>query len=79
MGFFAWKTNGIEVGAALHTVNNLVLAITVMFGLDMASTNIALNDVILAIVLEIVLFAAMYYAVKKPAGSAGLKIRIIHF
>lgn len=45
----------------------------------MTSTNVALNDVILAIVLEIVLFAAMYYAVKKPAVSAGLKIRIIHF
>jgi len=46
-------------------VNNLVAAITVMFGLDMTSTNIALNDVILTIVLQIVLFAAIYYAGQK--------------
>ena len=65
LGFFAWKTKGLEVSAALHTVNNLVAAITVMFGLDMTSTNIALNDVILTIVLEIVLFAAIYYAGQK--------------
>ena len=65
LGFFAWKTKGLEVSAALHTVNNLVAAITVMFGLDMTSTNIALNDVILTIVLQIVLFAAIYYAGQK--------------
>ena len=65
MGFFAWKTNGLEVGAALHTVNNFVIAVTVMFGLEMTSSTAKLNDVILAIVLQIVLFAVMYYVGQK--------------
>ena len=61
MGFFTWKTNGLEVGAALHTVNNLAVAFTVMFGLEMASSTPQLNDVIFSIVIQIVLFAVMYY------------------
>lgn len=61
MGFFTWKTNGLEVGAALHTVNNLAVAFTVMFGLEMASSTAQLNDVIFSIVIQIVLFALMYY------------------
>ena len=61
MGFFTWKTNGLEVGAALHTVNNLAVAFTVMFGLEMASSTAQLNDVIFSIVIQIVLFAVMYY------------------
>ena len=65
MGFFAWKTNGLEVGAALHTVNNMIVALTVMFGLEMTSSTAKLNDVILAIVLEIILFAVMYYVGQK--------------
>lgn len=73
LGFFAWKTNGLEVSSALHTVNNLVAAITVMFGLDMTSTNIALNDVILTIVLQIVLFAAIYYAGQKTDWFGEIK------
>ena len=61
MGFFTWKTNGLEVGAALHTVNNLAVAFTVMFGLEMASSTAQLNDVIFSIIIQIVLFAVMYY------------------
>lgn len=65
MGFFTWKTNGLEVGAALHTVNNLAVAFTVMFGLEMASSTAQLNDVIFSIVIQIVLFAVMYYVGEK--------------
>jgi len=65
MGFFTWKTNGLEVGAALHTVNNLAVAFTVMFGLEMASSTAQLNDVIFSIVIQIVLFAVMYYVCGK--------------
>lgn len=65
MGFFTWKTNGLEVGAALHTVNNLAVAFTVMFGLDMVSSTAQLNDVIFSIVIQIVLFAVMYYVGEK--------------
>ena len=65
MGFFTWKTNGLEVGAALHTVNNLAVAFTVMFGLEMASSTAQLNDVIFSIVIQIVLFAVMYYVDEK--------------
>ena len=65
MGFFTWKTNGLEVGAALHTVNNLAVAFTVMFGLEMVSSTAQLNDVIFSIVIQIVLFAVMYYVGEK--------------
>lgn len=65
MGFFTWKTNGLEVGATLHTVNNLAVAFTVMFGLEMASSTAQLNDVIFSIVIQIVLFAVMYYVGEK--------------
>ena len=73
MGFFAWKTNGLEVGAALHTVNNMVVALTVMFGIEVASSTVQLTDVAFGIVLQAVLFAAMYYAGKKTDWFGEIK------
>ena len=37
-GFFAWKTNGIEVSSAIHTANNFTVGLFVMLGLH-ASTS----------------------------------------
>ena len=62
MGIIAWKSNGIEVSSAMHTVNNLVIAMTVMFGLSVTSSTITLEDTIITIVMDAVIFAAMYYA-----------------
>lgn len=60
-GFLAWKTNGIEVGSALHTANNLSIALFVMFGLQSTSSNIQFNDLIVSVVLQVVLFLIIYY------------------
>ena len=62
MGIIAWKSNGIEVSSAMHTANNFIIAMTVMFGLTVTSSTVGLTDTIIAIVLDVVIFAAMYYA-----------------
>ena len=62
MGILAWKSNGIEVSSAMHTANNIIFAMTVMFGLTVTSSTVGLTDTIIAIVLDVVIFAAMYYA-----------------
>lgn len=64
-GFFTWKTNGIEVSSALHTANNLSISLLVMFGLSSSTSSALLNDVIIAIVFEILLAILMYYIGKK--------------
>ena len=64
-GFFAWKTNGIEVSSAIHTANNLSLSLFVMFGLHASTSSPKLNDVTIAIVFEIILLIIMYYIGKK--------------
>ena len=62
MGILAWKSNGIEVSSAMHTANNLCLALFVMFGLSVTSSTIELTDTVLGIALDVIIFAAMYYA-----------------
>lgn len=61
MGILAWKSNGIEVSSAMHTANNLCLALFVMFGLSVTSSTIELTDTVLGIALDVIIFAAMYY------------------
>lgn len=65
MGFLAWKANGIEVSSAFHTANNVSLSLLIMFGLQSASTNAQLPDVIIAIIFDVVLCIIMYYVAKK--------------
>lgn len=60
-GILAWKTNGIEVSSALHTVNNLMMSFTVMFGLDLATSTIKIDDFVISIVFNIIVFAIVYY------------------
>lgn len=64
-GIFTWKANGLEVSAAFHTANNLILFVLVMFGLRQSTSSPPLNDVILSIVFEIALFLLMYYVGRK--------------
>jgi membrane protease YdiL (CAAX protease family) len=65
MGYFAWKTNGIEVSSALHTANNLSISIFIMLGLQSATSSPPLSDVAISIVFEIFLAAVMYYVINK--------------
>lgn len=64
-GFFAWKTNGIEVSSALHTANNFSISLFVMFGLISSTSSPSLNEVAVAIVFEILLAILMYYIGRK--------------
>ena len=66
-GFFAWKTNGIELSSAFHTANNLSIALFVMFGLQSATSAPTLNRVALSIVFEIILCIVMYSVGKKTS------------
>ena len=64
-GFLAWKTNGLEVSAAIHTVNNLIITLTVMFGLGVTSSTTTLTDAAIVIAFDIMLFIVMYYIGEK--------------
>lgn len=72
-GFFAWKTNGIEVSSALHTANNLSISLFVMFGIQSTTSSPILSDVVIAIIFQIVLFAIMYYVGKKTDWFGEIK------
>ncbi|WP_405267091.1 CPBP family intramembrane glutamic endopeptidase [Methanobrevibacter sp.] len=64
-GFFAWKTNGIEVSSALHTANNFSVGLFVMLGLQASTSSPQLGEVAVTIVFLIMLFIIMYYVGKK--------------
>lgn len=64
-GFFAWKTNGLEVSSALHTANNFAVGLFVMLGLHSSTSSPELFSVLGVIVFEIVLCLIMYYVGKK--------------
>ena len=65
LGFFAWKTNGIEVSSAIHTASNFSVGLSVMLGLRTSTSTPQLYSVLATIVLEIVLLIIMYYVGKK--------------
>ena len=60
-GFFALKTNGIEISCALHTANNFTFGLFVMFGLQASTSSPQLGSVISTIVFQIILAAIIYY------------------
>ena len=61
-GFFAWKTNGIEVSSAIHSVNNFSVGLWVMLGLKASTSSPQLWDVASSIVFLLILYSIMYYA-----------------
>ena len=65
LGFLAWKTNGIEVSSAMHTANNFIISLFVMFGLSSSTSSPSMVDVVIAIIFQIVLCAIMYYVGKR--------------
>ena len=64
-GFFAWKTNGIEVSAAIHTANNFSFGLFVMLGLKASTSSPQLYDVAASVVFYIIMYAIIYYVGKK--------------
>ena len=64
-GFFAWKTNGIEISSALHTANNVSFGLFVMLGLDASSSSPELISVVATIAFILILSGIMYYIGKK--------------
>ena len=64
-GFFAWKTNGIEVSSAIHTANNFSVGLFVMLGLKVSTSSPQLFDVAVTIVFLIMVYLIIYYVGKK--------------
>lgn len=64
-GFLAWKTNGIEVSSAMHTANNFIISLFVMFGLTSTTSSPPMGEVVISIIFDIVLCAIMYYVGKR--------------
>ena len=65
MGFLAWKSNGIEVTSAFHAGNNLALALLVMFGMQVSTSNVQMNEAIISFIVDIALVIVIYYIGKK--------------
>lgn len=78
-GFFAWKTNGIEVSSALHSANNFAVGLFIMLGLQTSNSAPQLWEVATTIAFLIMLYIIMYYVGKKtdwfgeiPENSQGI-------
>ena len=61
LGFLAWKTNGLEVSCAIHSVNNFCVGLFVMLGLQASTSTPQLMDVAESCVFLIVMYVIMYY------------------
>ena len=66
-GFLAWKSNGIEVSSAMHTANNLSIALFGMFGLTAVTSTAQTGDVIISVILDIIICLIMYYVGEKTS------------
>ena len=64
-GFFPWITNGLEVGCAVHTANNFSVGLFILLGLVTSTSSPQLSSVTISLLLQIILFVAMYYVGKK--------------
>lgn len=64
-GLLAWRTNGIEAGAAIHSINNLMGFYIVALGLGSISSKVSLTDFIVDVALTLISAAALYYVGNK--------------
>ncbi len=64
-GIIAWKTKGLEVGCALHIVNNWFSFFLTGIGAASITSEISALDVGTSIVINIVFLALMFYLDKK--------------
>lgn len=61
LGFFAWKTNGLEPGSAFHSVNNFTMEMVVALGFDISTSTITMTNFVTTIALTLVTAFALYY------------------
>ena len=60
-GLLAWRTNGIEAGAAIHSINNLMGFYIVALGLGSISSKVSITEFIIDVALTLISAAALYY------------------
>lgn len=72
-GFIAWKTNGIEVSSAVHSVNNFTISLFVMLGIQSSTSSPTLTDAVTSIVFLIILYSVVYYVGKKTDWFGEIK------
>ena len=60
-GLLAWRTNGLEAGAAIHSINNLAAFYTVALGLGSISSTLSYWDFLTDILLTLFTAIALYY------------------
>ena len=61
LGFFAWKTNGLEPGSAFHSVNNFISAMVVALGFDVSTATIDLTNFVSTIIVTLITAFVLYY------------------
>ena len=64
-GFLAWKSNGLEVGSALHSVNNFSSSIFAALGFDLVSSVITPVDFAADLFVSLVSAVVLYYVASK--------------
>ena len=72
-GFIAWKTNGIEVSSAVHTMNNFTISLFVMLGIQSSTSSPTLTDAVTSIAFLIILYIVVYYVGKKTDWFGEIK------
>ena len=60
-GLLAWRTNGIEAGAAIHSINNLMGFYIVALGLGSISSKVSITEFIIDVAITLISAAALYY------------------
>ena len=61
LGLIAYKTNGLEAGSALHSINNLSLFYLIAFGFEVSSSTVSVVDFVSGILLVSVSAVLIYY------------------
>lgn len=60
-GVLAWRTNGLEAGAAIHSINNLFSFYVVALGLGSISSTLSYWDFLIDILITLFTAIALYY------------------
>ena len=61
LALLAWKSNGLEAGAAIHSINNLMSFYLVAFGLGSISSTVSIWDFAVDIIITVITALAVYY------------------
>ncbi|WP_295722903.1 CPBP family intramembrane glutamic endopeptidase [uncultured Methanobrevibacter sp.] len=60
-GLLAWRSCGLEAGAAIHSINNLMSFFMVSLGFSSISSNISTMDFVVDLAISLISVAAVYY------------------